>query len=166
MRVIRKINDEIKEVEYPHMDIATPVVGLSQGILFYFIEQQERPVYDAFKSYLKPFENLTDKKHPEYSHLLLCERGWEVVDYSQQTIVQKLNASLGEHLDNEYPLWERQKHSDELLIGNPDAERKTYIESLKTWEFSQRQERDNRETEYLTNGVFPSFTWEPRPEKI
>lgn len=166
MRVIRKINDEIKEVEYPHIDISEPVKGLGDGILYYFINQAERPSYNADKSYLKPTEELTTNKHPEYSHLLLCERGWEVVDYPQQVIVEKLNSSLGEHLDYEYPLWERQKHSDELLIGSPDADRKTYIESLKMWEFSQRQERDNRENEYLTNGVFPSFAWEPRPEKI
>ena len=166
MKVIRKINDEIKEVEYPHVDISNSVAGLADGIAYYFIKQSERPIYDAQKSYLKPTEVLTDKKHAEYPHLLICERGWDVVDYCQQVIIQKLNASLGEHLDNVYPLWERQKHSDELLIGNPDTDRKAYIESLKTWEFTQRQERDNREANYLTNGIFPSFTWELRPAKI
>lgn len=166
MRVIREYNGEIKEVDYPHVDISKPVVGLDKAIKYYFIEQADKPAFDADKSYLKPTQTLSTDVHPKYKHLLICYRGYEIIDYTQAAIIQKLNDSLGNHLDNEYPLWERQKHSDELAFGSPTTERKAYIESLKTWEFAQREERDNRESEYITNGVFPDLhNWESRPPK-
>lgn len=162
MKVIRKINDKIDEVEYPRKSISKPIVGLEKGITFYFISEFKRPSYNPQKSYLRSTDTLTEKRHPEYSHLFLCERGWDIIDYSQDEIINKLNKSLGEHLDSEYPLWKRQKHSNELILGT-NTERESYIKRLIEWENSQRIERDIREKNYLNSNIIPSFEWEQIP---
>ena len=72
----------------------------------------ENPNPDKFDLIRKP-DKLTTKKHPEYNHLLICERVYELVEKSQDEIIERLNTELGNYLDTEYPLWERTKHAGE-----------------------------------------------------
>ena len=175
MRVIRKIGEEVKEVNYPHIDIANPVAGLDGGIVYYYIDKLERPEIDFNKSYLKPTEVLTDKIHPEYSHLLVCERGYEVVDYPNETIIEKLNTAVGEWIESRMPLWKQSKYlgryiglkdlNKEGLLDQDRINEMNYYLSLWEWADKCRSDRDLREHEYINNDVFPSFVFDEMPPK-
>ena len=175
MRVIRKIGDEIREVEYPHIDISKPVYGLQEGIIYYFIQDIDRPEYDSNMSYLKPFQNLTEKKHSEYNHLLICERGFEIINYNQSAIIEKLNNAVGEWIESRLPVWKQIKYisrfmyldisKNEGTATNDQLSEMSWLNDLDNWVIKCRSDRDLREKEYINNGIFPSFTFDEMPIK-
>lgn len=178
MKVIRKIDDEIKEVNYPHVDIATPVAGLANGIIYYFIINEELPAYNTDRSYVKPTEILTDEIHPDYSHLLIARRGYEIVDYPQSVILNKLTESMGSWIDERLDVNKKVKYLSryiylqqlEAIGGNywneTLATEKKYLEDVDTWYNQMLIERDKKENEFINNGIFPDlYNWEEMPIK-
>jgi hypothetical protein len=165
MRVIKEYNGKWEYCEYPRHDMQ-PVDSTIEGVQFYLVKEEERPEYDSARGSMKQKElvltNETDNENP---HFKIAVKGWEVVSFTQDQIIQRLNDSLGQHLDSNYPLWQRQKHTDELNMMHSSPERIAEISALKTWEFECRAERDKREQEYINTNQFPSFEWEPKPEK-
>lgn len=175
MRVIRKIEDEIKEVEYPHLDIATPVVGLSKGIVYYYIENIPVPEYDSNKSYIKPKDTLINIPHSDYPHLFICERGYVVIDYPQSAVIEKLNNAVGEWIESRIPVWKQIKYLSRFMYldilkkegtaTDLQLQEIAYLNDLDNWVIKCRADRDVRENEYLTNGIFPSFIFDEMPIK-
>lgn len=167
MIVIKKEGDSIKEVKYPANDIKKPIVGLEKDIQYYWINETERPSFNPNKSRLSDEFVLTDDIHPEYKHLLVCNKIWKIIDFDAQIVIKKLNDSLGNHLDTEYLTQTRIKHSDELngVYGEVTQERIDYLMELKQWQKRCIDERDKRELDFLNNNIFPDFIWEPKPIK-
>lgn len=175
MKVLRKIGEEIKEVNYPHIDISKPVAGLQEGILYYFIEEKEKPVYNSEKSYLKPFENLTERIHDEFNHLLICERGFEVVDFPKEQIIEKLNLAVGDWIESRLPVWKQVKYISRFMYldilkaeGTATEEQlreMSYLNDLDNWVIKCRNDRDLREKDLIENDVFPLFYFDEMPQK-
>jgi len=163
--IVRKYqNGKDWDWEYPRADIKEPVQQLEEGIVFCFIEETEKPEYNPEKSYLKPVNRLDLSPNKTYPHLGTCYREWEIVDFPAETIVQRLNDTMGEHLDANYPQPVRLKHNEELQFRNPSTERIDKIMKLKEWEWRIRDEKDKRELDFINNNIFPSFEWEEKPE--
>lgn len=159
MRIALYKNNQFVRFGYCRKDVAIAPSNLAKGSQYYYIDEVIPENTNVNRYYLKPLDIvLTEEIHEEYDHLLKAVKEWELVEYPQESIISKLDDSLGEHLDANYPVWKRTKHLRELETA--DEERAAYIQSLFDWEDRCRTERDLRETEYLNNNVFPSFEWE------
>jgi hypothetical protein len=162
-----KKTKEVKErYGYPNSDPSKELTGFDyDNYDLFVVVENEKPIIDENKEFSELVEKFSLKKSGKYARTRIFERSWEIKQLPTQTVRNKLNKSLGEHLDSEYPEWKRQKHSDELngVFGEITEERKRYIQNCKNWEKSCREERRKRDEEFLTNEVFPSFEWEPRP---
>ena len=129
----------------------------------------------ANKSYLVRNIEFTNDLQAGYHQVKICRHSWAITDYDKDTVVEKLNASLGIYLDTQYPLWERSKHSGEGNyinwaktepegLSQDQIDRKAYIDSVYAWITQCRTDRDTKENEYVNNGTFPSFEWTDRPD--
>lgn len=167
--IIREINtgEIIKRgISYPNTDNNSEIIGFDYNKYEIFqIKENNKPVYDDKQETVEKIEIYTNKKS-KFPKTKIFEINWKINKLSKQTIINKLNKSLVDHIDVQYPIWERIKHIDELVLDNLDEERENYIKSCKNWLNSCRGERDERENEFLVNNIFPSFEWENRPEKI
>ncbi len=171
----KKTGETIKYLEkFPSKDINKPIIGFDYKNNDIFIVIEELcPLYNENKSYLEKKIIYSEELHPDYYKVKICKHTEIIKDYSQKIVLEKLNTSLGEHLDSQYPLWERIKHSGEGIytlwdktegeITQEQADRKTYIDSVYVWITSCRNERDIKENEFINNNAFPSFEWENRP---
>lgn len=139
----------------------------------FVIVEEVRPDYDTNKSYLRKTITYTEDFQPGFYQVKVCRYDWKVVNHSKETVIQKLNESLGIYLDEQYPIWERIKHAGEgnyiLLamiegdITQDQLDRKTYIDTVYDWITQCRADRDIRENEFVNNDIFPSFEWTDRP---
>jgi len=171
----KETQEIIKELNsFPTQDKANAIVGIdytTQEIFKVILEAH--PTYDANKSKLEKTITYSSDLVVGYHQIQACTHGWSIVDYSNATVIEKLTASLGVHLDEQYPLWERSKHAGEgnyilwsKTEGGLSAEetaRKAYIDSIYAWITQCRLDRDTREAALLNDGTFPSFVWTPRP---
>lgn len=166
MKIVLYKNGKYINSGYKHVDISKPILSLAKGYQYYYVEEIKPQITDVNRYYLRlKGDVLTTEKHQEYAHFLKLVKEWELVEYPKSVVIEKLNDSLGQHLDSLYAPWKRQKHTDELTSDTITNERKTYIRALKAWEVSQRELRDQRETEYTNNNIFPSFEWDGMPNK-
>ncbi len=186
MNVIYKDSNIQREQEYPCIDISMPVPGLNKikinGIFqdlpknhpnlikFYYIQENkpENTNPDKFDLVQLP-DVLTTQKHSEYKHLFICNRNYELVEKPQTEIIERLNSELGNYLDSEYPISLRDKHARELLLIDVNsvikADRKQYLLALNDWLNNCRKIRDQRESDYLQNDIFPKFGEYPEKPK-
>jgi len=174
-----RITGEIikKHNKYPNKIEGSKLVDFDydQYNIFIIVEGNV-PKCDPDKEFLKEELIYVDDyyKTNEYYKVKICQKSWNKFLYSKPVIIDKLNESLGNFLDREYPIWERTKHAGEgsyilnlMITGNlteEEIKRKEYIDSTYNWITNCRLERDRRELEYLTNNIFPSFEWEARPK--
>jgi len=171
--VFNKKTKEQKILEaYPRKDISEPLVGAEDIRMYVIIDK--RPIFDENKSSLKIGEiELTSDVYENHKHLLIANQLYDIIDYPKEVIINKLNTSLGNYLDEQYPLWERAKHAGEgnyilldMIVGKnttDQLDRKLYIDSVYNWITKCRADRALREKEYLENDIFPSFEWDKRP---
>ena len=174
MKVIYKDANLQVEKDYPAWDISEPIKGLDESIQFYYIETEkpENPNHDKYDLIKKP-DVLTENVHPDYSHLKICERVYELVEKSKDEIINRLNTELGIYLDSNYLPAIRDKHVRELyrlnestLLTSEQIERRDYLLSLDNWLNECRIERQRREDEYLNNDIFPDFfNYPQKPQK-
>lgn len=154
-----------KRVQYPNKDITKPLIGFTGDEKYYFIQEDERPTCDYRTHRIERTEEYLDDVKV-YDHLPVYKVSYEVVQISNEEIIVNLNNAVGEHLDSQYPEWERIKHNAEitamLVYQSIDTERKEYIESLFNWSTQCRAERDEQEADLL-NGILPSFEFTDRP---
>jgi hypothetical protein len=173
--IIRHNIDNVEKIinKYPNKDTSKLIHGFDYDAyeIFEVIEDVE-PEYDSNTHKVDYNYNYTDEVgiSPNTKKVYKI---WEVIQLSDDEIISNLNNSLGVHLDNQYPLWERAKHAGEgsyilwnkleTTLTQEELDRKAYIDATFAWITAQRAERDSRENELLTNGVLPSFIWEDRP---
>lgn len=160
--------DKPIKVSYPRENLKEPVQKLSKDIKYYAFLEVERPEINPTTQCVKRKEVFLEEPHPLYPALLTCKLDWEILTYPQETIIERLNQSLGAYMDSEYLPETRIKHLGELmgLDGELTKERKAYLKALRKWETAQRKERDRRESAFINNNVFPSFNWEQKPQKL
>lgn len=161
--------------EYPNKSLKNAVLGLSNLIKYFYIEEENEPEYNSNQSYLSSSYELTDVFHDTYTHLLIATKTYTVSDYDSDIIIEKLNTSVGDHIESALPLWKQNKYLSryiylkELLdsgeITDDQISEMQYLGDLDTWANECRAERDNREEEYLNNGTFPSFEWDEMPTR-
>lgn len=165
MRVIYKDSKQTIEKDYP-TDIEKAVYKLDSSIQYYYINESviDNPNPDRYDLVIK--DVLTDKIHPEYKHLKICERTWELVEKPESEIIQRLNDELGLYLDEQYPAWERDKHVRKELFSKSNHEDKAYIKALDSWMDECRALRDIKQAEYLSGyWDFDFKTWIAKPLK-
>jgi len=175
MNVIRVCNGECKEVPYPRRDISKPITGLEEGVVFYYIKENEKPTYDINKSRLIKKDILTDSKCHKYPHLLVCERIYEVVDFPMEYVVNMLKQSMEDHLTQQLPAIEQTRNITRYLtlreyqkedrITEGQLRELSFLNELDKWDIELRNDLNNRILEYKENNIFPSFTgWSIKPE--
>jgi len=158
--------------KYPRKEISEPLTGAGDIQMYAVIENI--PVYDASESYLSVGEiELTTEIYEGNEHILIANQLYEVINYTSEDVINKLNESLGTHLDENYPIWERVKHAGEgnyILLSMIDgkltkeqSDRKKYIDDVYDWITKCRADRDVRELDYIEKNKFPSFEWDVRP---
>lgn len=161
-------------VNYPSIDKDKEIKGFDYDKCeIFIIKEESKPIVDENKEILEKVESYTTKKSKDYYNTRILEITWKINQLPAQTIINKLNKSLGDHLDSQYPIWERVKHAGEgaYILWNKsesdltqeELDRKVFIDSTYEWIKGCREERDRREVEFLTNNTFPSFEWENRP---
>lgn len=156
-----KSTGSYSEIPYPNID-NVELEGLTDQYNLYTITHEERPDINENIGYLVDDIQFTEKKDDDYPFLLKAVKGFKVITHSHEEIITRLNESIGQYIENNYPLWKQTR--DQWRIINND-ERADYYKSLFQWADRLRAERDSRENDYIQNNIFPSFEWEPKPEK-
>lgn len=163
MKILKQYKGEAaKLAKYTRADLQ-PIEGASEEVKWYILEEAERPVAGIFEVVTERIE-LTDEENSDLPHFFRAVQFFDVTQLPTPAIINRMNTDLGRHLDENYPLWKRQKHLSELMNG-VDGERLEYIESLKKWEADCRAERDEKESELINNNQVPVLDWEPAPLK-
>jgi hypothetical protein len=165
MKVIKVEDGMISKVTYPRADMGA-IVGKPDDTLFYVINEEDKPDYDSNLYSLTTTTTLGEDTNETYPDLLNAYITYTKVQLSNDSIISKLSTSLGAHLDENYPVWKRIKHINELSDDDITDERKEYIESMQTWEQDCRNEFDSRVTELTDNNTLPSFEWEDKPDEL
>jgi len=167
LRLNKKTGDK-KIVEYPNIDINSPILGLDPDIEFYGIVE-ENPSYDPSKFNRIRSERLENTSFMGIPHLKIYIKGWIITEKTQEEVLSKINSSLGSYIETNYPLWKQIKHNSELIgfsektaesLTIEEISRINYIKGLQNKIKILREERDNLEHNYITNGVFPYIGWE------
>lgn len=175
MKVIKKIvsTGEKNMIQYPRTDMG-PIIGLDNDIKFYGIEETTIPDFDNKLYKLQVEEEWLDEPFNGLSHLGTYRKNYTIVPLSNDIIINNLNKSVGNWIDTEYPLWEQNKHTGQILrlmqissYERTDEENSRYnwIIATADWAKSCRELRDLKETQLISNGILPSFEWPLRPEK-
>jgi len=171
MKVVRKNldNGEVKVVDYPRHD-TEPVYGLTGNVEFYLIERDTYPTEDARLYFIKELIECTEEQDEQLPHFKKAVIHYEVIRKPDWIIIDELNKSLGNYLDEHYPIWKRIKHTRELMeIGSGDidseqADRLIYLNIWREWENTCRTERDEKERLLVEQGVTPEIdTWSYKP---
>jgi len=162
MKILKQYKGEAaKEAKYTRADLQ-PIEGATEEVKWYILEEAEKPEVGIFEVVTERIE-LTDEKNPDLPHFFRAIQFFDVTQLPTPAIIERMNADLGRHLDENYPLWKRQKHLSELING-VDGERLEYIKRLKKWEADCRAARDKKESELINNNQVPVLDWEPVPQ--
>lgn len=161
--LIYENNNFIKKTEkYPRKNISEP---LSENTnLKFYVLLDNIPEYDPdFQKIVKKDIELTEDNYNEYQHLYIAYQLYEVISMDKSIIITKLNNSLAMHLDTNYHIALREKHTFELAYTKVTGKRQQDLLELRDWLDRCRLERDTREFEYINNNTLPSFEWEDKP---
>lgn len=171
--LINKINGDQKVIDYPRND-KNPIVGLAENLEIFVISDEILPYDNRLHNIQCTGYTLTESYDQEYTHLKIANSNWIIKEKLTNEIINNLNRSLGEYLDDNYPEWERSKHAGESLRfvvkGQPnwtenDIKRISYIQATADWCRSCRLLRDQRELDLIIDNILPSFDWIERPNK-
>lgn len=172
LHVNTKDGSQIIKSKYPRKDISEKIEGLVGLEIYKLVDN--KPIYEALShKVVKTDIVLSEDIYGENKHLKIAYQNWELIKLSDNQIISNLNISLGNHLDTQYPIWERTKHAGfgsyylESKMNNSitpeEEEERQKIDAMYNWITTQRNERDDRENELVTNGTIPSFVWGERP---
>lgn len=168
-----KTGEVVKKEKYPARDEDRPVVGLGEDLTIYKLKDVKPLHNDNVEFLFNKGYLFTEETYNAF--IKIAKIDYEVVACLENEVVEKLNLSLGAHLDSLYPFWEQNKHSGKairyihtlLAGGTPDQTDTDYITSkvlvLADWAKRCRDARDLKEKEFIKRGKVPAFEWEPRP---
>lgn len=135
------------KINYPRKDLAPlRAMGRDMGRLtkqFYFIEDEIPKNFNPIYQTLKKTEEFTDELYQNKLHIKICKVKNEIVKLSQDEIIINLNNDLGFYLDNEYPIWEREKHNSQLLY----------------FQYTKKEDDLDEEDEDIINYILSTFEW-------
>lgn len=149
MKVIKHVKStgEKSKVEYPAI-WGEPVYRLDEDITYYEIQILPYPEnYDVHKHELIEVCTITDNIG---TFLNVCLIEWQLVDKPQSSVLEDFNNVFGAFIDVSYPMWRRVKD-----ISFPSESGTLRQEQ----ELALRQERQNREDNYVNNNIFPDFNF-------
>jgi len=168
-----KITKERIFKKYPRNDLE-PIVGLSDDIIVYYVIESDKPNYDNRTHSLKFNEIWSDDIYEDKEHIKICYKNYYLSQLPNEIIIENLNNSVGDWIDNNYPLWEQNKHTGQILRlrlqkeksewDEFDIARYEWIINTADWVRSCRLKRDLYEYE-LMNNIIPDFIWDNRPDK-
>lgn len=98
----------------------------------------------------------TNEIHKDYKHFRIVNRIHLTEEIPIEQVIENLNQSYGNYLDEQYPQVERLNHSIELQAGTTQ-DRVDYIKTLQSWLIDCKLDRKKRIQDYIENGIFPSF---------
>lgn len=172
LHVNQQTGEQVTCSKYPRKNITEPIQGLVDIKIYKIVDTT--PNYNPLLHKLEKKDfRISEDLFESNKHLLIAYQEYDQIQLSADVIINNLNNSLGEFLDKSYPIWERIKHSGfgnyyleskiNGIITEEEEEKRVMIDTLYSWITSQRELRDKKETELLTNGILPDFTWEARP---
>jgi hypothetical protein len=160
--------------KYPRYDLGI-VRGLDRNIKYHGIVDNRPAIDNRLHKLIDVGYTFNDDPFEGSKNIGTAIRVYEKQQLPNETIIGFLDNSLGNHLDNLYPAWERNKHmaqASKLVIlkgqanwDESDSARYQWINSLADWCSRCRTERDKREKNLLEKNILPSFEWERRPDK-
>lgn len=151
----------------------TPVKDLDSNLEWYEISLQP---YDAYNHLQYKLTEVITATEDTGDFLKIAQISYILTEYSQEEVISNLNNAVGNHLDTQFPEWERSKHAGislrfaQVLIGGGsltayEQSYLNYIIETADWCRDCRLQRDSFEQLYLTNGILPTVSFENRPEK-
>ena len=157
-----------KTVNYPNRSLV-PLINHNGGEQFYEIVENERPQFDYRTHRVERVETYNDENIGEL--LPLWEVTYTLHQLSNEQIKANVEQTLGDYLDEVYPLWERIKHTSigseamlSMIQGNAyDTDSLAYVQGQLAWVTNCRQEAKDMIVELYTNGTLPSFNFSERP---
>lgn len=163
MKILRQnIGEKAKLAKYTRNDME-PIEGASDDVKWYIVKETERPVINQFEVITTDYET-TNKQHKKYPHFFIANEVHTINQLSNEQIIQQLDASLGSYLEENYPVWKRQRHEKQIRKG-ATPERLEYINSFDVWETNCIALRDQRESDLFNSGTLPELTW-PNPPTV
>jgi len=146
---------EVRRGKYNRNNIDEPIEGEHSVTVYKLLDV----LIDCDPDYQRKNKTTLDISEDLYKgleHIKIAYQNYEVVDFPDEQKISIFSNKFGSWIDQQYPVYKRQKHSDELVM-NPTAERKADIESWKAWEFSQRDLFDQKKINKDFN-----FNFEPK----
>lgn len=128
--------------KYPRKDIKEPIDG-REGKVYIIID--DIPNYNELSQrIIKKNIDETNEIYNDHEHILIAYQRYEVIDWHDEISINNLQIKFGQWIDENYPLWKRQKHLTEILQGTFDLQRKSYIDGWIQWEFEQREKLEQK----------------------
>ena len=165
MRIVKEHEGRIIECDYPRFDFGV-IDGCDEQ--YYILHEEVQPTINEVAQYIIADNNieLTDISDNLYPHLKIALKKWIVVDKSTEIILKEINDKFGAWIDEEYPIWQRIKHSDELQRNDLTPGRREYLKAMKAWELMCRDMRDNVEIDLLENDNIPCCNYPQKPQYV
>lgn len=174
MKVIvlnKKTGDRIFK-EYPRIDLDV-ILGLSKEYEIYGILEINKIPVNTDTHKLCFNEEWTDEPFDGIKHIKTYKKTYYSEVLSNNIIIEKLNTSVGEWIDSNYPFWEQNKHTGQILKLEKDSNdwdeydtaRFNWIVDTANWARGCRELRDYKEKELIENNIIPNFIWDNRPDK-
>lgn len=143
---------------YNGKDISKPIENLDSNIVLYWINEVYPLIENPNKTRLscEVKNEFTNETHKDYKHFKIVNRIHLTEEIPMEQVIDNLNQSYGNYLDEQYPQVERLNHSIELQAGTTQN-RIDYIKTLQAWLIDCKLDRKKRIENYIENGIFPSF---------
>jgi len=138
--------------KYPRVNLSEEINGFN-GKIYVLIDN--KPSYTDFDILTKSEIRFTDELHEGYEHILIAYQDYLSVQRPVEEIAEIISNDLAEYLDSEYPVWERDKHTREILLEKANTDKDKYIRDLDKWLDDCRAERDKKEDDYNDKGTIP-----------
>lgn len=169
-------NGEFIKYGYPCRYLDDKVKDLAKGIKFYKVEivEPESYNYDQFNKTPLPLELTTNKS--EFKHILIAYQKFELVEYSETVITNKIDVSCESYIEDNLPLTYQTANITRFMyldilkmngtITDLQIKEMAHLNDLDNWAISCRDLKNTRIEDYKTNGNFPDLqTWPEMPIK-
>lgn len=128
--------------KYPRKDISEPIEG-RKGKIYVIVD--DIPDYNNLSQIVKKTAiDKTDEIYNNHEHLLIAYQQYDIINLSDEISAQNIKDKFGNWIDENYPVWKRQKHLTELTQRSPGQSRKSELENWINWEFSQREKLEQK----------------------
>lgn len=128
--------------KYPRKDISEPIEGRKDEV---YVIVDDIPAYNNLSQIVqKASIDKTDEIYNNHEHLLIAYQRYDIINLSDEISASNMQMKFGQWIDENYPIWKRQKHLTELTQRNPGQAKKTEIEDWINWEFAQREKLEQK----------------------